>query len=79
MGNQVQVTCTVNKDAVPPPNITWYLGFDEKFSDIHTRESSINITGAKEDDKKTLECRASNSDGQPETVATTLNVECNQN
>lgn len=76
---QMKVRCLVNSNAVPAPNITWYLGSTDITYMAGTDITSINITGNRTDNTKTLECRASNSNKPPQTANTTLNVECKYN
>lgn len=75
-GTQREVRCVVNSNAVPAPNITWYLGLTDITNTTGTDKTSINITGNREDNKKTLQCRASNNNKTTRTANTMLNVEC---
>lgn len=73
---QMEVRCVVNSNAVPAPNITWYLGSTDITFMAGTDTTSITITGNRTDNKKSLECRVSNSNTPPKTTNNTLNVEC---
>ena len=75
-GTQIEVQCVVNSNAVPPPTITWYLGSKEITGTTSNSTSSITITGKREDNRRTLQCRATNNNKPPKTVVKTLNVEC---
>lgn len=72
----MEVHCVVNSNAVPAPNITWYLGSTDITYMAGTDTTSINITGNRTDNTKSLECRASNSNTPPKTANTKLNLEC---
>lgn len=76
---QMKVHCVVNSNAVPAPNITWYLGFTDITSRAGTDKTSINIMGNRTDNGKTLGCNALNNNKPSKTTSTTLNVECKYN
>lgn len=78
-GTQISIQCAINSNAVPAPNITWYLGFTGITKKAEAVISYITITGNRTDNKKTLECRATNNNKPPKTARTTLNVECKCN
>lgn len=75
-GTQRKLRCVVNSNAVPAPTITWYLVSTDITSIVGTDTTLIIITGNKEDNTKTLQCRASNNNKPPKTASTMLNVEC---
>lgn len=68
--------CEVNSNAVPVPIITWYLGSTNISSMAETHSTNITITGNRKDNKKMLECRATNNKKPPKSANTTLNIEC---
>nr|XP_022344647.1 hemicentin-1-like [Crassostrea virginica] len=74
-GTWIEIRCVVNSNAVPAPIITWYLGSKEITGTTSNNTSSITITGKREDNRRTLQCRATNNNKPPKTVDTTLNVE----
>nr|XP_022303134.1 titin-like isoform X2 [Crassostrea virginica] len=73
-GTKREIRCVVNINAVPPPTFTWYLGSKDISSSVGTDAASINITGKKVDNAKTLQCRASNNNKAPKSSSTMLNV-----
>ena len=75
-GVQKMVRCVVNINAVPAPTITWYLGSTDIKNMAGTDVSVIIITGNRNHNNKTLECKATNNNKPSKTDATTLNVEC---
>ena len=75
-GVQKMVRCVVNSNAVPAPTITWYLGSTDITNMAGTDVSVIIITGNRNHNNKTLECKATNNNKPSKTGATTLNVEC---
>ena len=75
-GVQKMVRCVVNSNAVPAPTITWYLGSTDITNMAGTDVSVIIITGNRNHNNKTLECKATNNNKPSKTDATTLNVEC---
>lgn len=75
-GTQKTIQCAINRNAVPAPNITWYLGFTDITKTAKAVKSYITITGNRTDNTKTLECRATNNKKPSKTASTTLNVEC---
>lgn len=76
-GTQRNISCEVNGDADPAPNITWFIGPANLISTaVYTRKSFIIVTGKREDNTKTLQCKASNNYRPPETANTILNIEC---
>lgn len=78
-GTKREIRCVVNINAVPPPTFTWYLGSKDISSSVGTDAASINITGKKVDNAKTLQCRASNNNKAPKSSSTMLNVACKKN
>lgn len=74
--SQMEFRCVVNSNAVPAPNITWYLGSTDITSRAGTNTTSITITGYRIDNMKTLQCRATNNNKLPKTASTVLNIEC---
>nr|XP_034300633.1 B-cell receptor CD22 [Crassostrea gigas] len=74
-GIQKVVQCVVNRNAVPAPTITWYLGSTDITNRAGTNTTSITLTGNKTDNNKMLHCRATNNNKPPKTLSTTLNVE----
>nr|XP_034303739.1 titin-like isoform X4 [Crassostrea gigas] len=74
-GTQITIQCAINRNAVPAPNITWYLGFTDITKTAKAVKSYITITGNRTDNTKTLECRATNNEKPSKTASTTLNVE----
>lgn len=70
-GIQSEVQCRANSDAFPDPAIAWYL--DSKFV---TSTNKYSIIGKREDNRKTLECKASNDNKTEKSANTTLNIEC---
>lgn len=70
-GTQRKVMCVVNTNAVPAPTITWYLD-----SELMTTSKEYSKIGNRADNKKTLECRASNNNNNEKTTSTILNIEC---
>lgn len=70
-----EVMCEINNNAVPPPTITWFLGTKYINSTEGTYTTSINVTGNREDNTKTLQCKATNNNKPPKTAVTTINVE----
>lgn len=73
---QISVRCAINRNAVPAPSITWYIGSTDVTKKAGADTTYITITGNRTDNTKTLECRATNNDKPPKTTSTTLNVEC---
>lgn len=73
---ETEVMCEINNNAVPPPTITWFLGTKYISSTEGTYTTSINITGNREDNTQTLQCKATNNNKPPKTAVTTINVEC---
>lgn len=69
------VQCIVNKNAIPLPNIELYLESKIIHSMVGT-ETNFTLSGRKENNKKTLECRASNNGKKPKVSSTILDVEC---
>lgn len=74
--SQIEVRCVVNSNAVPAPNITWYLGSTDITSRTGTDTTSITLTGDRTDNTKTLQCKATNRNKPPKTASTVLNIEC---
>lgn len=72
---KTEVMCEINDNAVPSPTITWFLGTTYISSTEGTYTTSINITGKREDNTKTLQCKATNNYKPPKTAVATLNVE----
>lgn len=70
-GTLIKVKCVVNSNAVPAPTITWYLD-----SEFMTKAEEYSKIGNRMDNKKTLECRASNNNNKEKTTNTILNIEC---
>lgn len=75
-GTSILVTCVVNRNASPAPNITWFLGSIDITSIAGGNASTIIITGNRTDNTKMLKCEASNNIKQPRMANTTLLVEC---
>lgn len=76
-GIQKVVQCVVNSNAVPAPTITWYLGSTDITSRAGTSTTSITLTGNRMDNKKQLQCKATNNHKPlSKTFNTTINVEC---
>lgn len=75
-GNQSEVRCNINSNAVPDPTITWYVGSTDITIIAGADTTSIIITGNRTYNTKTLECRATNNDKPTKKASTTLNVEC---
>lgn len=73
-GARIDVECSVNSDAVPVPAITWFLESTNISSTVEAYTTTIEITGKKADNLKTLKCKALNNK-VPKTALTTLNVE----
>ncbi|XP_065933069.1 hemicentin-1-like isoform X2 [Magallana gigas] len=69
------VMCEVNSNAFPAPSITWLLGSKAISSIDRTNTTFISITGNRTDNRKTLECSATNNNKQPKKANTTLSVE----
>lgn len=78
-GTQISIQCAINSNAVPAPNITWYLGFTDITKRAGAVISYITIKGNRTDNTKTLQCTATNNNKPPKTASTTLNVECKCN
>lgn len=74
-GNQTEVRCVVNSNALPAPTITWYLGSTDITNIAGTDTTSITITGNRMNNTNMLICRAENNN-KTKTANTTLNVEC---
>lgn len=68
--------CEINDNAVPPPTITWFLGTTYISSTEGTYTTFINITGNREDNTKTLQCKATNNNKPPKNAVATINEEC---
>lgn len=73
-GSSRTLECEVNRNALPTPTITWYLGSTNISSTVETFNKTTTITGSRTDDNKTLECRATNNN-LPKSANTTLNIE----
>lgn len=74
---QRNISCEVNDNADPAPNITWFIGTtDLRSTAVFSHKSIFALTGKKEDNTKTLQCKASNSNRPPKTANITLNIEC---
>lgn len=71
-----EVLCIVNKNAFPAPTITWYIGSTNITSTAGENTTYISVRGKRDDNKKSLECRATNNNKQPKKAITTLNVQC---
>lgn len=76
-GTTEEIKCEVNKNAAPPPLITWYLNLvgDTRRTPVGNT-SSVYITGNRSDNSKTLECQATNNNKTFKKASTVLNVEC---
>lgn len=74
-GTHLVIECVVNGNAAPTPTITWYLGSSDITNTAGNNTSFINITGRREDNMKTIQCRATNTK-EPNNASTTLIVEC---
>lgn len=75
-GIVINVKCEVNKNAAPPPVITWYIKNNDKTSIIGRNTTNIDFEGNRTDNFKTLECQATNNKGTPKMASTLLNIEC---
>ncbi|XP_078332848.1 contactin-6-like [Crassostrea virginica] len=73
-GTHLVIECVVNGNATPTPTITWYLGSTDITNTAGNDTSYINITGRREDNMKTIQCRATNTK-EPNNASTTLIVE----
>lgn len=74
-GIVINVKCEVNKNAAPPPVITWYIKNNDKTSIIGRNTTNIDFEGSRTDNFKTLECQATNNKGTPKMASTLLNIE----
>lgn len=74
-GTKREVRCVVNRNAVPAPNINWYLDSSEITSRAGTDTTAI-LTGNRADNTKTLQCTATNNNKFSKTASTILNIEC---
>lgn len=74
-GTKRDIRCVVNRNAVPAPNINWYLDSSDITSRAVTNTTAI-ITGNRADNTKTLQCTATNNNKFPKTASTILNIEC---
>lgn len=70
-GIMIEVRCEANSNAFPVPTIAWYLD-----SIFITNTDVYMKTGNKEDNQKTLECKASNNNKTEKSANTKLNIEC---
>ena len=75
-GTHQVIKCEVNGNATPTPTKTWYLGSTDITNTAGNNTSFINITGRRENNKKTIQCRATNINEEPKNASTTLMVEC---
>lgn len=75
-GQQIPIMCIVNSNADPLPTILWYLISSNTNTIVETNSASLNLTGNRADNKKTLQCKASNGKKPEKTTSTTLNVKC---
>lgn len=72
-----EVLCAVNSNAVPAPTINWYLESTDITTMAGINKAYIVITGKRLNNKKILQCRATNNNIKPQMAAnTTLNIEC---
>lgn len=71
---QMEVQCVINRNAAPPPTITWYLGSTEITSLAGKDTTSILITGKRIDNTKNLTCFAANNNKEAKSAAIKLNV-----
>lgn len=74
--NTEEVRCEVNSNAIPTPTITWYMGSTNITGLAGKDQVSIDITGKRSDNGKTLECRARNTNIEPLIASVELNVQC---
>ncbi|XP_078310218.1 contactin-5-like isoform X2 [Crassostrea virginica] len=75
IGNQIEIRCVYNSNALPAPTIAWYLGSTDITSRASNNTTSIIITGNRLNNNEVLKCRATNNNRPPLTSTTTLNVE----
>eukprot|EP00477_Mikrocytos_mackini_P003186 GAHX01003932.1.p1 GENE.GAHX01003932.1~~GAHX01003932.1.p1 ORF type:complete len:444 (-),score=28.71 GAHX01003932.1:64-1395(-) len=74
-GTQMEVHCVINRNAAPPPTITWYLGSTDITSLAGSDTTSILITGKRIDNTENLTCFASNNNKEAKSAAIKLNVQ----
>lgn len=73
---QTEIRCEVNRNAAPPPTITWLLGSTDITSTAGINKPTIIIMGNRTNDNAVLKCLASNNNNKPLIATTELNIQC---